>query len=67
MPRQLFGAHGRQEDGYGRQADEIEVSRHLCLQEDPGWRAEVQDGVGVDAVAWVRLVKNDDFGKQEYL
>jgi hypothetical protein len=55
----LFRADGCQQDGAGRHAYEMEAPRCVCGQQNACRRAVVGDGVGADAVARVRFVKDN--------
>jgi len=48
-----------EEDGAGRHHHKVELFRCFRRQRDPRRRPEVEDEVGRDAMAGVRLVEND--------
>lgn len=48
-----------EEDGPGLYADEVEISRRFCRENDTSRRPEVEDSIGRDAIAWIPLVDDD--------
>lgn len=54
-----FRTQWGEEDGPGQHADEVEVSRRFCRENDTSRRPKVEDGIGRDTMTWMRVVDDD--------